>query len=350
MPDGSCALSSEVAYVNGTTGVDGAPCTQAMPCTRIEEGVARKPIVKVSGTVKDRCSLNGATAIILADPGAKLTPQISDNGIGLEVKNASHIQVYDLEISHANGGGISGPGVALADTSELQLTRVTLNDNAGDGAIITGGHLTCTLCMIARNKLHGMSSAGTLTVTQSTIMDNINGGILINNMDAVFQIVGNIFFRNGQPDKLTGGVNIQVNGSDVNRLDFNSFSQNSAASALGQGIHCISSATQLTASNNIVWDNGKPIQGSAQVNVGGCAHAYSDIGPLAFTSGTSNMSIDPGFSNEAFGDLHLTKDSMVRGKANPGLIPSGLAAKDIDGDARPTATPADMGADQYLMQ
>jgi hypothetical protein len=61
------------------------------------------------------------------------------------------------------------------------------------------------------------------------------------------------------------------------------------------------------------------------------------------------MNIDPAFLGEASGDLHLMKDSMMRGKADPGLVPSGLAAKDIDGDARPTAARADIGADQFVM-
>jgi hypothetical protein len=43
----------------------------------------------------------------------------------------------------------------------------------------------------------------------------------------------------------------------------------------------------------------------------------------------------------------LTKDSPVRGQADPTTALTGLAGKDIDGDMR--VGPADMGADQFHM-
>jgi hypothetical protein len=79
-------------------------------------------------------------------------------------------------------------------------------------------------------------------------------------------------------------------------------------------------------------------------SVSGCSYTSSDIGPI---SEGANINRDPGFQDEAAGKLHLTKDSMVRGQVDAGLVPSGLAAKDIDGDPRPA--PADIGADQFVM-
>ena len=357
MPDGSCALSSDVAYVDGTTGADGAPCTQALPCARIEDGVAKKSIVKVSGTVMHRCSLASGTAKIqiLADPSAKLEPM--ENGAALEIKGNSNIEIYDLQIDNAQGGG--SPGVALSETASLVLTRVAVRDNPGNGITVTGGvQLTCTRCQFTHNASYGIEATMAPSpttqnpvtqktiVTQSTLSDNMGGGIHVMGAGA-FHIVNNFIFHNGQPGNAgSAGVTIQVNmqpaTAPANELDFNSISHNMTAD-VDQGIQC-TSGTPLIAKNNIIWNNGSLGHLVQVSSLTGCSYTFSDIGP---TPDTPNMNVDPGFQDEASGKLHLTKDSMVRGKADPSLIPSGLAAKDIDGDARPT--PADIGADQFVM-
>jgi hypothetical protein len=355
MPDGSCALSSDIAYIDGTTGIDGAPCTQAMPCARIEDGVAKKSIVKVSGTVKHRYSVASGTAKILADPGAKL--ESMESGAALEIRGSSNIEVYDLQIDNAQGGG--NPGVALAELASLMLTRVTVRDNPGNGISVTGGvQLTCTRCQLTTNAGYGieatMAPPPTMqnpvtqktTITQSTISDNTGGGIHVTGAGA-FHIVNNLVFRNGQPGNAgSAGVVIQVNtqpaATPANELDFNSISHNMSA-GVEQGIQC-TSGTPLIANSNIVWNNGSLGHLVQVSSVSGCSYTSSDIGPIPEGA---NINRDPGFQDEALGDLHLTKDSMVRGKADPGLVPSGLAAEDIDGDPRPT--PADVGADQFVM-
>jgi hypothetical protein len=345
LPNGSCALLSDIAYVDGTAGMDGAPCTMSMPCTRIDVAANMKPVVKVSGTVQNRCSLNGKTTTILGESGAKLIPTgggIND-GPALEIKGASHVEVYNIEIDQATGGLVKdGSGVLVADTAEVLMARVKLFSNSVDGAHVTGGHFTCTLCNISQNADLGINVSGAqLTINQSTIRDNTNGGISIG-LGGSFQIVGNVIYNNGQTNKVTGGININVDGSNANRLDFNSVSHNTAISTTGQDIKCIS-GIPLTANNNIVWDSG-----SSQPQVAGtCTYAYSDIGPNGIGTAMSNMSTLPQFQNESNGDLHLTTSSPVRRMADPGADLKGLAAYDIDGDPRPLPPlRADLGADQ----
>jgi parallel beta helix pectate lyase-like protein len=346
LPDGACALSTDVAYVDGTAGVDGAPCTKAMPCTKIQDAVAAKPIVKVSGTIKDRCSLNNIKGIkILANPDAKLEPM--NNGVALEIKGDSNIEVYDLQISKEKDPAM--PAVALTEMAALLFARVTVRDNPGNGISVTGGRLTCIGCLIASNGLRGIdASAGTTTVTQSTLIDNTSGGIRLTG-PAAFHIVGNFIFRNGQPGKAAASgiaiqVDIQPQGAPPNELNFNSISRN-AAVELAQGIQC-STGTPLTANNNIVWNNGS-IGKMVQIDANGCTYRFSDIGPLPLVPDLTNMNTDPAFQNEASGELHLTKDSQVRHKADPSANLSGLAAKDIDGVMR--TAPTDMGADEFRM-
>jgi hypothetical protein len=349
LPDGSCAQSSDVAYVDGSTGRDNTQCTKEMPCLKIDQAAAVKGIVKVSGTVTARCSLNDRNVTILAEPGAKLAPQSGDSGNVFEVTGNSNIQVYDLQISDGDRS-TPGSGVTVSDPANLELTRVVLRDNGGNGATIRGGNLTCTQCLIAHNGDRGIyATAGVTTVLQSTIVSNLSGGVcLLDNSS--FHIVENFIYGNGQINRvISGGVYIQDNqqmGAPANELNFNSISHNTTFETnLGQGIHCTIGGTPLIASNNIIWDNGMNPATSMQVDSGaGCSFAFSDIGPMGIGSANSNMNTDPMFLNEASGDLHLNKDSPVVGKADPNATLSGLAAKDIDG--QPRIAPADIGADQ----
>jgi hypothetical protein len=347
MPDGTCALSSDVAYVDGSIGIDNSPCTKDLPCTRIDKAATAKQIVKIAGTVTNRCSLTTGSVKILAEPGAKLEP--SDNGIAFEIKGDSKIEVYDLQISNAKQNGSSG--VVLADTADLSLTRVTVRDNPGNGISTTStGQLTCTRCLLASNGLRGIdASMGTIVITQSTIAENTSGGIQVRGPGA-FHIVNNFVFHNGQSagKAAASGISIQVDaqqaGAAANELDFNSISHNTAQE-VEQGVQC-NSGTPLIASNNIIWGNGSTTK-LVQVNNGsGCNYRFSDIGQIPVVD-VSDINVNPAFQDEGAGNLHLTKDSMVRGKADPGLVPSGMAAQDIDGEAR--SAPADMGADQFHM-
>ncbi len=340
LPNGSCALLRDVAYVDGAA-PDGAPCTMSQPCNRIDMAANLKPVVKVTGTVANRCPLNGKTVTILGQSGAKLIPMGGANdGPALEVRGASHVEVYDLEIDQAtSSSGKEGSGVLVADTAEVLMTRVKLTNNSVDGVHVTGGHFTCTLCTIAQNMALGADvPGGLLTIHQSTLRDNQGGGINVSSAGS-FQIVGNVFFNNGQNNKATGGINLNPNtGSDLNRLDFNSFSHNTAGTGLGQAIQCF---VPLTASNNIVWDNRTPAP--LPLVSGTCTFAYSDIASIPAQTGT-NMTMPPMFKDETNGDLHLTSQSPVRRMADPAANLKGLAAYDIDGD--PRVSPADLGADQ----
>lgn len=346
MPNGSCAKVNDVAYVDGTNGMDMAPCTMDMPCTKIDKAAAMKNIVKVSGIVKDRCSLMNVTATILAEQGAKLMP--SNNGVAFEAKGMSNVQVYDLQISNAQGG--SSNNVMVSEMANLTLNRVRLTDAPGNGALLTGGHLTCIGCVIATNALRGIdaSSAGTITIARSTISDNVNGGIRISD-DVVFQIVGNVIYHNGQTDKNAGAISVAVNpktpGAPPNQLDFNTIVANTSITTAVQGVNC-AMGTTMKASNNIIWDNGVAGAGVQANTDGQCGWEYSDVGPAPLVAGSSsNMSMPPKFASEATGDLRLTASSPVRGMADPSADLAGLAAQDIDGQIRTSR--ADMGAYQF---
>ncbi|HEX3482312.1 MAG TPA: right-handed parallel beta-helix repeat-containing protein [Kofleriaceae bacterium] len=356
MPDGSCASADNVAYVDGTNGLDSNPCTKSKPCTKIDKAATFKSIVKVSGTVADRCSLMSTNATIVADPEAKIAPQEGApgaNGIVFEVKGTSNIQVFDLQISNSLGGGSNN--IAISDTANLTLTRVTVRDGSANGISVMGGRLTCSQCTITSNASRGIdaSMSGQVTLERSTISQNVSGGVRIAD-DVSFQIVSNMFFHNGQSDKTAaGGLIIAVNpkkpGDPANQLDFNTFSSNRSGPTpmTVQGISC-TVGTTMKVSNNVIWNNGD--MGQSQVNTDGqCDWEYSDIGPTQPGVSLSNLILPPTFLNEAMGNLHLTSTSPLLGKADPAADLTGIVAKDFDGESR-VAKPnmgADIGADQY---
>ena len=109
LPDGSCADSGQVAYVQaGGMGIP--PCAKGAPCGTLQEGItavnASRPYIKVSSagvlTPSMTTTIDGKAVIILADPGAKLDRM--GDGVNLEVRNTgADVQIYDLEISGAQG-------------------------------------------------------------------------------------------------------------------------------------------------------------------------------------------------------------------------------------------------------
>ncbi|MCW5803955.1 MAG: right-handed parallel beta-helix repeat-containing protein [Deltaproteobacteria bacterium] len=315
LSDGTCALSPSVAYVD-PSGTDNATCTQATPCTSVAKALAtNRPFVKFKGATDEAVTLNGQDVTFLADPGAKLTR--TSNGLLLEVRGASKLQVFDLEISGASGVGNPGISMPTGSTATVSLTRVKLLNNAGGGISASGG---------------------TLTIAQSTVSGNAGGGVSVSG-GATFAVVGNVFFNNGSQTGSVGGVSITVPQNVANRLEFNSFNKNQVQLGLGSAIHCV--AGTFTARNNVMSENGS-LTNMEQVG-GTCAHTFSIARPGSLPGGIGNSAQDPLFANTTTGDLHIAAGSPARRAADPTSDLTGIARQDIDGDVR--VSPADIGAD-----
>lgn len=382
LPDGSCGTDVTVAYVDPMS--SGTSCTLLSPCAKISDALKLgKPFVKLHGTINEQVLLN-TDVTLLADPGTTLTDTM--NGILIKIDGMIHVAIYDLMISGASG--MNNPGISLlsGNAATVSLVRATVSGNAGGGISATGGTLTVSDSTISTNPGGGISATGgaTITVSQSKITGNVNGGIQTNGgtttvsqctisgnanggiqasggtlsisqstisgnvpgggisaMNSVFVIVGNVVFNNGGNASLLGGISIGGTMSAVNRLEFNTIVLNTALDNTGSGVHCLVPGT-FTARDNIIADNHNPTQ-MMQID-GGCMHVYSLVRPGTPPTGTGNIGDDPKFVNEVMGDLHLQTTSPARGKADPSADLTGIAAHDIDGDAR--VAPADLGADQ----
>jgi hypothetical protein len=321
LADGSCASETDVAYV--AEGGSGSMCSKAAPCATLDQGLQRNTrYVKLTGLVKDTVTttISGKAVTILADPGAKLDRD--GDGAILQVQSngpATGVEIFDLEVTGATGAS-GADGIQLSangGTPTLNLTRVTIDGNQGNGISASGG---------------------ALTVVRSTISGNPGGGISITN--GTFTIVGNVFYNNGSDTTLAGGIGIGTAQNALNRLEFNTFYRNKTQDGQGAAIHC--AAGNFTAKNNIMNDNGT-LTNPEQVG-GSCKHAYSIARPGTLPTGTNNSAMDPLFVDPAKGNVHIQPTSPARHAADPTSDLSGIASRDIDGDSR--VSPADLGADQ----
>ena len=320
LPDGSCAIAADVAYV-APTGT-GTTCTQAEPCGTVAAALATdRPYVKLAaGLTKDSqvTTIDGRVVTLLGDPGAILDRD-GDGPILVVRSTGADVQILGLRITGASG--VAGAnGIELqpnGGTPKLTLHRATIDSNQGIGISASGG---------------------TLTVTQSSISGNTGGGISITN--AQFDLENNIIASNGGPATGFGGVRIDQVGAGTRRFEFNTVTNNNGAAGTTTGVVCTLVTQPITFSNNIVFDNQI---GAARTQVGGvnCSWTYSNIGPDG-VAGVGNINMDPLFVNPAQNNFHLTSASPAKDAADP----AATLAVDIDGDARPQGAARDMGADE----
>jgi hypothetical protein len=337
LPDGSCADAMQVAYVDPMA-TDGTECSLPMPCTRIAAALATKrPYVKLRGTIDEAIAIADRDVVVLSEPGTRL--KYSKNGLPVEVRGSSHVQVYDLEVT-----GASGPSDAIllsVGMPSLELHRAAITSNTSHGISVTAGTLTVTDSTLTGNNGGAISmSSGALTLAWSIVSKNSGGGVTVSG--GQFAIVGNVFYSNGSASTTTGGVNLQTGPSAMNRLEFNSFHGNQAATGIGAAVHCTVGGG-FTARNNAMFNNGT-FSNPEQVG-GGCSHVYSIVQPGTLPGGAGNLAVDPRFADITRGDLHLLPMSPAIGAADPAADLTGIAARDLDGDAR--TRPADIGADVY---
>lgn len=362
LPDGSCGDDTNVAYVDPAG--SGAACTKALPCAQVAQALATsRPFIKLHGTVDESVAVASRSVSFIADTGAILMRSSSGTVGPLTVSGTSNVQIFDLIIGPTSS---TNSGIVISGASTVSLTRAKVENASNGGIIVQGGTLNVASSTFTNNTGAGgiyspgatgvsitgstftsnsggsaiIMYGGALAVSNSTFKNNIQGGITIS-LHATFVVVGNVFFSNGTASNSDGGVAIDTDPNAINRLDFNTFAKNLAANPTGPAIQC--TVTSFTARNNIMSNN--TASGVAGQTAGTCAHAYSISTPGTVPTGTGNMGVDPLFVDLTGGDLHLTATSPARGAADPASVLSGVAAADIDGDAR--TAPADIGADEF---
>lgn len=315
LPDGSCALATQVAYVDPVAG-SGSQCTQATPCKKVSDALnTTRPYVKLTGTVDEAVTINNQNVTILASPGAKLTR--TNPGVILKVDGTSVVEIVDLAVSDGLGGTGIGISMPPGNAAALTLLRTTVTNNTGGGISASGGRLT---------------------LSQSTVSLNTAGGIAISG--AQFDITNTFIVKNGGVASSFGGVKLDSIGAGTRRLDFNTIADNQGMDGLALGVFCVPGSQPMVFSNNIVYEN--QIGGTrTQVSGPNCSWTYSDIGDTV--SGVGNLNADPMFVNPNLGNFHIKATSPARDAADP----AATLAVDFEGEARPQGPHSDMGADEF---
>ncbi|MBA3456872.1 MAG: right-handed parallel beta-helix repeat-containing protein [Deltaproteobacteria bacterium] len=360
LPDGSCAPTAEVSYVDGAVPLGSTTCSQAAPCPTLEEGFKPTPArryLKLTGAITDsRAALiDNRNVTIFAAPGASLNR--SNTGDVCEIKGTSNVTIHDLTIRNATNGN----GLFVRESATVTLNAVKIHGNAGSGILFSGGNLTVLDSSVYQNTTNGISAtAGMLTVRDSSVYENPTSGItavgtgLLTigssviafngttgtagvglSINSDFSITNTIIAANGGTLSTQGGV-VLATSNPAAVFQFNTVANNrsSAGVALGKrGINCTAAAVALT--NSIVADNDV---------AGACTVTYSLT--AAAIAGTGNkvgdpMFLDVGSNALVAGFYRIATGSPARDSANP----AATLAVDIDGDPRPTGA-ADMGADE----
>ena len=318
LPDGSCAVNTDVAYVKGATG-SGSACTQVAPCLTLTAAITTaKPLVKVKGATTEPAGivLSGKTLRVFADAGAS----VSRNSAGavIELATATSLELNDLAI--VDGLGANGVGILLSASgtnNQLTLNHATVRGCAGVGVKADGGTVTLTGATITANKGGGVTvTNGKFLITNTFIMDNgdaSGGGSDFGGVQLSSIATGNVFEQNTV------------------------FSNHKKLTGVGSpGVVC--TVVTLTAARNIITRNNEDTAYPAQT-AGVCAFAGSFTEPGAGPNDLKFVRVAAPL------DLHLTAASPATVRDVAGV--TACSGPDIDGDMRPQVGLCDFGADEY---
>jgi hypothetical protein len=313
-PDGSCADTADVAYVEPMG--SGSDCSLAAPCATLDTAAKTdRPIIKIKGTIAD----NNVTVLdptgpldIFAAPGAKLRRM--GPGSILEIRGTARVRIHDLEVSGATGGTSSHGIVMLQDNPTLELDHVLLVNNAGLGLV---------------------TQTGTLVMDGCVVTSNAAGGASVQMTD--YTIVNSLFVNNGTPQGATNGSStggVTLGTSTVDVFEFNTVVGNlsSFSTQAGRGVNC---TAQLAVANNIIFDNRPGLN---------CTVTYS----LVDVATGTNITGDPLFRSMSPSDYAMPTyyRIMAQSPARDAADPAATLDHDIDRDMRPHGAKRDIGADE----
>ncbi|HWU89756.1 MAG TPA: right-handed parallel beta-helix repeat-containing protein [Kofleriaceae bacterium] len=192
LDNGSCADPADVAYVSDN-GSNSQMCSKDMPCQNLGQALSvMRKFIKVTGTINAAASINGdmlalKTFSIYGEPGMSSLTR-PDNGTVLKIEKGVNIALFDLSIA---GSPTKGVGLEIKDSNTVvSTTRVSVQGNKGTGA---GEGLGVLL------------TAGSLTMNDSSVSDNVAIGVLV--MAGSFESNRSSIYKN------QGTAGVQTSGS-----------------------------------------------------------------------------------------------------------------------------------------
>ena len=360
LPDGSCALDTEVIYLKG--GVLSLTCSFGAPCSNLDTAIdlisATRRYLRVIGTVATDGVIAGKTVTILGEADSVLRGEAGGSTEPvLDIRNGSKVTVYDMQISNSRREGVrldgadasltlirskisQAPeeGIVVVNGGTLSLQQSQITNVSKEGILVTNGKASLaesevSSCGTTTSRKGIVLTSGELTISRSKISNNAGGGISVANMQ-VFQI-SNSFIVGNRAD---GGLSIPKPGAG-SKLEFNTIVDNQDGAGAGDagGVTCDDSA--FAFSNNIIFRNtgGNPTNPQT---FGNCTYGKSYV---AAGTGPSDASLAFKSNSSPF-DYHLTAASPLSVKDVTGTACTDLT--DFDGDARPQGSACDLGADE----
>ena len=316
LDDGSCADVAQVAYLDGGALTNG-DCTKAAPCNIAQDALATQlPFIHVAGTNRTS-QLAVARSVTLIGDGSS-SELAGTDPVTLELQSGT-IVIAGLTIRNTLLGGV-GVSVPTNKTPDVTLERCVITKNGGGGIVAANGTMTIERCNIFGNAAGGMSLGSQLAAMQVTVINNFITG-------------------NGNP---TGGVGgALINPAAGSKFQFNTVVDNRVktmtAPTNAGGLNCLGT---LTADNNLFARNFAANVASPATNVVGCDPGTSVLEGMTITD---LALLDPEGVNHADPDYHLTVASAPAIDKAAGTTVS----VDVDGDARPNGSAADLGADEF---
>ncbi len=336
LPDGSCAMESQVVYLK--EGGQGSACSRTAPCGSYDTAVAllasQRPILRISGSISNaEVSFNGGRLTFLGDNAGSSLQGGGTSGARsmLTLSTGARLEIYDVALRNSRDEGI-----VVTGTSSVTLVRSSVEGAMKEGILSDGRVVLLQSAVIGSKDANrrGINARnGELVIDRSRIATNEGGGVLVGD-GAKFTVTNSFLVGNK-----TAGAFSTINPNDDSKIEFNTVVDNAGAggSTAAGGIVC--DDNNVSARYNILYRNTGGTGGGVQ-RLGNCvftgsfemaAGAADDT--LKFKSETSNPK-----------DYHLTAASPSSVRAVAGVVCDGL--KDFDGDERPQGAGCDLGADE----
>lgn len=265
-----------------------------------------------------------------------ISSMVSGNQIGLQALDRGTLTVTKSIITSNSSSGIY---VDYSGTANVEESTISASHVAGL-SVHNGGTAKVAKTSFSSNGTGIVTSGGLpeLDITQSTISENLNGGVKMED-PTTFDISNNLIVRNGSAENgivISTVAGAYLKAAAGSKFEFNTVVGNQVfTGASASGVICFGNIGIYN--NNLMFRN---VGGPQAAAIGGCSYGNSFLGESTGNAPSLRSPDSPPY------DYHLTASTPtnIRDVVDCSNIANLV---DIDGDARPRNGKCDLGADEY---